>query len=431
MRIKLKFQRKTSAEYLFLFVAILCVSSFALLEHMSISIPVFSLVKNPLLYIGGICILTQLGLLIKTFMKRKYLFLWLALLLFCALLFASVYTNRNPKIGESPMRGTVRAVLFLVELYALMIWISERGHTNYFINFLFYYVLLLVVVTDVLLLTGLITYSDGSHTVYLVGTKFVVSYLHMDLLTLWFLKADEGYNIRNIPKLGLVFTAILLIVISVRVECMTGVLGCLILFICFLLIDRPSRKGLSILNAPVTLFGALVINLIFPFISELIVSIPFVNYFVVEIMGKSENLTGRIEIFEIFSRRMEDHWAFGFGFGNENLAAKELFGYANAQNSLLQWILRAGVVNTVMLVVLLLMIFRYRAKLGEYRRTMPLVILIYVYIFLGSVEITFSMSFIMWVFVLFVLVSDRRQYETPNISENSTSENTIPPGADN
>ena len=95
MRIRLKFQRKFSAEKVFLFLAILCVSSFALLEYMSISVPIFSVVKNPLLYIGGFCILTQIKLLIKCFLKKKYIYTWLLLLVFCAFLFLSAYANHT------------------------------------------------------------------------------------------------------------------------------------------------------------------------------------------------------------------------------------------------------------------------------------------------------------------------------------------------
>lgn len=417
MRVRLKLHRKFSAENIFLFVAILCVVSFALLEYMSISLPLFSLVKNPLLYIGGACILTRLNLLIRTFMKKKYFSLWLVVLVFCALLFVSAYQNKNPRIGVFPMRGTVRMVLFLVETYALMVWVSERGRTGFLLNFLFYYVLLLVAVTDAFLLTGMVTFYDGRHEAYLVGTKFIVSYLHMDLLTLWFLKGNNKATVRNIPIPALIIACVFLIAISVRVQCMTGVLGCVALFICFMVIDRPNRKGLSILNSPVILVAALLVNLIFPFVSELVMSIPLANYFVVEVLGRSENLTGRIEIFQIFGEQMEGYWLFGFGFGNENLAARELFGYANAQNSLLQWILRAGLLNTAMLTLLVVIVFRYRARIRDFRRTMPLVILIYVYILLGTVEITFSMSFIFWVFVLYALACENQAPQLTEIPE--------------
>lgn len=408
MKIRLKRRPRFSLEKFLLFLTVLCVSSFALLEYVSISIPVFTVVKWPLLYLGGLCLLSQLNLLIKNIMKRRYLYILLLLVLFCAALLISGNVNKDNSSQINIMRSTVRTVCFVVELFAMMIWIAERGHGKFLINFLFRYIMILVIATDVLLFTKLVTFYDGNHEAYLVGTKFIVSYLHMDLLMLWFLKSGvTSLRLKNMPKLLLAVLAIYLVIVSVRVQCMTGVLGCVILFICYLLIDRPSRKGLSVLNSPATLSLSMLFCLLFPFVSELIVSIPAVNYFVVSVLGRNENLTGRVEIFEIFSSKMEGHGAFGFGMGNANAAAKTLFGYANAQNAFLQWILQAGVITTIALVLFLLAIYVQRAKMGAFKKTMPLVILLYVYILLGTVETTFSMSFLLWFAVLFMMVNEK------------------------
>lgn len=404
-------------EKLLLFVAVLCVSSYALLEYASISIPIFTVVKWPLIYLAGACLLSQTNLLLKNIMKRKYFFILLALLAFCVSLLMSGNVNKDNSNEISIMRSTVRTVIFLIELFVLMIWAAEKGHGKFLINFLFRYELLLVIATDFLLFTKLIPFYDGSHEAYLVGTKFIVAYQHMELMTLWFLKSGVGFNVKNVSKLLLVAAAAYLVLVSIRVQCMTGVLGCLILFFCFILIDRPSRKGLSILNSPSFLLIALAVCLIFPFVSELVVSIPAVNYFVVDVLGRNENLTGRVEIFQIFGSKMEGHALFGFGMGNGNAAAKELFGYANAQNAFLHWILQAGVVTTIALVLLMLMIFRQRSKLGAFKKSMPLVILIYVYILLGTVEITFSMNFLLWLGVLFMQVNEKVP-EAPRLPDN-------------
>ena len=99
--------------------------------------------------------------------------------------------------------------------------------------------------------------------------------------------------------------------------------------------------------------------------------------------------------------------AFGFGMGNANLAAKTLFGYANAQNAFLQWILQAGFLTTAAMVLLIATVFAQRSKTRQFKKTMPLVILIYVYIMLGMVETTFSMSFFLWIGLLFALTNER------------------------
>lgn len=420
MRIRLKINRRFSLERLLLYIAVICVSSFALLEHVTIAIPLFSVVKLPLLYVAGICILSQTNLLLRTFMKKKNFYIWLLLFGLCLALVLSAYSNRNTNIGTFPMLATFRAIFFMVDLLALMIWVSEKGYGSQVINFLFYYVLLLVIVTDVLLFTDIVKFSDGRHKVYLVGTKFTVSYMHMNLLTLWVMKTGRSVHIRQLPKIGLFLAAIFLVAISLRVECITGLIGCVLLFLCLFGMNPRGKSNLiDRMASPVLLLLALAAGMVFPFVSKLVISIPAVNYVIVEILGRSESLTGRTNIFEIFGTKMAERWAFGFGFGNGNAAAMELFGYANAQNAMHQWILQGGVVSAVMLALFMMAIFGQLRKSGNRKKAMPLVVLIYVYIILGFAETTFSMSFLMWVAMIYMIVNEKTAEERLPIPDRS------------
>lgn len=407
MKIRLKLHSRFSLEKFLLFVAVFCVATFALLEHMSISLPLFSALKWPLIYAGGACVLTQINLIIKTFMKKKNFFVWLAVLLFCAALMLGAYQNRNPAVGEPPMRNTTRTVLYLIELMMLMVWVSEKGYGQYLIKYLFRYVLIVVLITDVVLFTGIRKFYSGSHEAYLIGTKFTVSYMHMNLLTLWVMQTGKRLHAKQFSRLWLCLAAVFLIAVSVRVECMTGIIGCVTLFICLFVVDSPkSKRRLRSLTSPTVLMLALVGNLIFPFVSELLVSVPAINYFIVDVLGRTENLTGRTNIFNIFSNQMTGHWLYGYGLGNQNAAAMELFGYANAQNAMLQWILQGGILATVTLTLFMRQVFKQTHKADNYRRVMPLVVLVYVYIVLGTVETTFSMSYLLWLGVIFALISE-------------------------
>lgn len=414
MKIRLKRKPSFSLEKLLLFLSTLCVSSFALLEFTSIPIPLFTLVKWPLLYVGGICMISQINLLIRTFMKKKYFYIWLLVLLLCACLLQSGNSNIHTASNINIMRSTLRTITFLLELFILMIWVSEKGYGKFLVHFLFYYVLILVVVTDFLLFSRAIVFTDGPKEAYLVGTKFNAVYLHMDFLMLCYLKNRVDHAEKNLSVIFLVVATVCIQVVAVTVQCITGVLGSLLLVICFFLNNNPSGKGLRVLNTPVSLIGAMLICLLFPFLSELIVSIPAVKYFVVEVLGKSENLTGRMEIFEIFGKRMEGHMLFGFGMGNANYASVTLFGYATSQNALFQWILQAGFWTTVVLVLFYLAIFAQHCKGTRQKKTMPLVILLYVYVILGIVETTFSMTFFLWITLLFALTNEKME-EVPTL----------------
>lgn len=409
MKIRIKIQRRFPLENIMMTMALFFVASFALLEHVSISIPLFSVLKSPIVYMGGICILPYIFKIMSNLRKKKFFFVFMMTLLMFAFLGLSAYFNRNTVFGYTPKRITVRFILFWAELFLLMVWVAETGRGDFVIRFLFWYVLILVVATDFLLLTKLVVFRDGRYVTYLVGNKFSVSYLHMDLLALWFVKNKGTFHFWQKSKTLAIFLACFIVIISIYIDCITGLLGCVVLVWLFASMNAPVRKKLFKLNSPGLLALLLVASVIFPFVAQSVVAIPAVNTFLTEVLGRSSTLTGRINIFDIFVRRMEENWLWGYGFGNSSYIAQAIFGYANAQNAILDWIMQAGILATGGLLGLILMIFRQLSKASETAEIMPLVALIYVYVIMGAVETTFSMTFLLWIAVLFMRINETKQ----------------------
>lgn len=408
MKIKLKRQMGVTLKDLMMLVAMFCVVSYALLEHTSISVPMVSLIKTPMMYLGAACILCQFFYFAKRLKKKRYFYLFLILLLLCALLFLSARMNERPKFGDPPLKDTIRLVLYLAELFMVMVWVAENEKSKLFLDFVFYYVLILTVVTDVLLFSRIITFTSGRFETFLIGTKFSVSYAHMNLMTLWFVRNRGRFRSDKKARRIIYWGMPVALLATIRVDCMSGVLGCLVLFLLFILMDKPGYSRMLKLNSPWVLMLAMSASVIFPFISETILKIPFVVYVVENVLGRDNKLTGRLNIFEIYSRETRDYWAWGFGFGNGNAAAANLFGYENSQNALLQWVLQVGVPATACLVLFMLVVFRQLSRSNSKARCMPFVALIYMYIVLGMIETTFSMSLIMWFAVIFMLVNERK-----------------------
>ena len=50
----------------------------------------------------------------------------------------------------------------------------------------------------------------------------------------------------------------------------------------------------------------------------------------------------------------------------------------------------------------MLLVFQQMSKSSKHRQIMPMLVLIYVYIVLGMVEVTFSMRFILWIALIFM-----------------------------
>lgn len=409
MKIRIKNSCKVSFDNLVMFVALFSISSFALLEHVSVPISAFSAVKLPLLYVGGICLLTRINLFLENYKKVRYFYMLATLAALCVLLMLSVYNNRNPVIGTNPMRSTIRLILYLVELFLLAIWISERGKCKYAINFLFWYVLILVVATDFLLFTRLIVFTSGRFEYYLIGTKFTVSYMHMNLLTLWFIRNNLRLYKEGRFKWFVMLAVPFILAVSWRIDCMTGVVGCMLLGYWFLTMNTHIQKRTVPFHSPIVLWCFLIASVLFPFLAERITAIPLLAQILEDLLGRDTTLTGRLAIFGTFGAKMSGHWMWGYGYGNANTAAMRLFHYANAQNAQLNWILHAGLPVTIAIDILMTIIIRQLERSPRKRQIMPLVILVYVYIILGMIETTFGMSFMLWLACIFMQVNEKKQ----------------------
>lgn len=408
MKVKLRVRTRLSLEQVLLFAALFCVCSFALLEHVSIPIPLFSYAKKPLLFLGGLCILSQAKLYVRTFLKWKFFFVHICVLLMCLLLMVSGLYNRHPSIGHSAVDSSMRTVLYILELYALMVWTAETGRGQYVLDFLFVYVLVMTIATDFLMFSRLISFQRGKYTYYLVGTKFSVSYLHLNLVSLAMMRSKKRRHGER-KKKWLLFAALLFTAfVSNYVDCMTGIIGAVVLMGLHMVADMPIRNRMLRFESFWQVAGCLAISVVFPFLVEGFVSLPAVQFVIEEVLGRETHLTGRVMIFQAYVPGMSGHWLWGYGYGNGNVASEALFRCANAQNALLHWILQTGIPAVLLLVVLILVVFRQIERYGVVRQYMPMILLVYVYIILGTVETTFSMGFLLWVAVLFMLTAEKK-----------------------
>lgn len=395
---------------LIIFVAMFCLSSFAFLEHTSISISAFSAVKLPLLYVGFVCLVTQIKTIFRCLLRKNIFYTLLALAVFCVLLVISMFANWHTNIGDSPLRYTFRLLLYLVELFLLMIVIAETGRGKSVINFLFWYLLLITIANDVLMFTQIIRFVVGRYESYLVGTKFSVSYLHMNLLAMWMMKRYHNGGVKGISRIWVIVAAIFVVSVAIRVNCMTGVLGCLMLVCLFAMMGGGKRYRLFRFTSPWFLLLALVISVVFAFVADAVMQIPVVKYIVEDVLSRDTSITGRTNIYQMYVENLEGRWLTGFGYGNGNEASISLFGYENVQNGILQWVLQVGIPATVGMIAMMMQVFRLvnRCSAEKRAQTMPLVALIYMYIVLGTIETTFNMSFILWFALIYMLTNEKQ-----------------------
>lgn len=417
---KITFKRIIDLQTLLMWVGLLCVVSFAMLEHMSIPIPEISSVKMPLVLVGGVCVIPLLKTFFANMLKKRYLAITMVLLLLCGFLVISMNYNDSTVSGYSPERSTIRLILYLLELFILMMAFAEKGQSQMVVQFIFRYVLLLVLVTDALMLTRVVTFGTEKLPYYLAGTKFTVVYRHFDLLVLWLIQQREKYGARFANKWFVWSAAAVVILVSIYVDCMSGVLGCV--FLAWLILRQSvSKKLTKLLTTPTFFIFCILACTLIAFVIGFFLNIPVIKNLIEDVLQRDTTLTGRIKIYQNYGEAMQGHWLLGYGFGSGNVVSLQYFGCTNAQNAVLHWILQCGLVVSVLLITLFVLIMKQVKTHPLNRRVSAelLVVLVYTYVMLGIVEITYSMSFILFIALLFMLANDKGETD---ISAKSTIE---------
>lgn len=411
MKSTLKIKPSLKRADLLWFTSLFCLASFALLEYGSISLDIISSIKKPLLYLAAACLFFHVNVLVRNITKRRYIVAVLLVVILCFGLCCTLLVDRQIVLQTSARNATLRLVIYVAELFMLMILLSLNGRGEQTLRFLYFYVLVLVLATDFLLLTRLrVFHADGFET-YLVGTKFTVMYLHMDLVVLWLMRSRNLIENKVRAKWMMGIALILFAALSLHLDCKTGVLGCVLLYALIVVLDSRGEKWLNLLTSPIVLGAALFISAIFPFVLKGFLDLPAITYLVQTVLKRDLTLTGRTNIYGKYVDAMSRYWLAGYGYGTGNEVCVKLFGYANTQNALLQWILQTGIVNTLLLCMLMVYVFHqvHKSRPEVVCRMIPIVALIYVYIILGVIEITFNMAFIMWFALLFMLVNQRER----------------------
>lgn len=375
-----------------------CILSYSILESVPISIPEFADVKRVLLLIGGLYLFTQCRLILRNLKKRGYLIVFVLVVLFALSIIFPAVLNLN----YTSHYLTINLIVYLLELFAFMMCAAEKEHCESVFKFLFWYALLLAIVTDILMFSKIVTFESGFFETYLIGTKFAVSYLHIYLFAFFLMKKKSRsfLTARNIIFL-IVFTSGMFF-IKQRIDCNTGLIGYILLILLMFVFNMVSETALRKLSSYSCLLIVLIGCTLFAFAAEAILSIPSIENFIVNGLHRDATLTGRTAIYGAYAEMMQGHWLWGYGYTNTFNIAMSLFNYANAQNGLLQWILQIGVVPVSIMLIIFVVIFKQMSRKKHLKQIIPVISLVYVYALLGTVEVTISMNFFLWMALIFL-----------------------------
>ena len=183
---------------------------------------------------------------------------------------------------------------------------------------------------------------------------------------------------------------IITMTVSIKLGTATGIVGTVALLLFLWLSERNIG---AFLNSK-SFFVALIASLLFAVFVEIILSNSIVTYIITQLLGKDVTLTFRTVIYSMFPNIMKERWFWGFGYGT-GYEVLMRYGIVDAQNGIFDWIQQIGVFGTMLLAIWLCIAMKQPKNLCDINHSdvRSLTALVYVFVLLATVEITFHQIF--------------------------------------
>lgn len=319
--------------------------------------------------------------------KEKTLLFFVVMLCFAYL--SSSYLNLQSKIvgniseSSSKSLGVLFALRFFC-LYILIKYVAIRKNAYLFLKFVYYIIVAYIILTDLTLVFNF--KLNPAEDYYLIGSKFNVSYLHIYGLLLYMMLYKDIYKSRKFSFI-LILYSLLVVCVSLFVECTTSIT--LLVIILFMFITR--RQFFNYWRKANFAMLVLLLSSTFFFIFTNFVLSQDVANFLISI-GKDPTFTGRTDLYKMILPLIPLCPFWGFGCGSAHAVVETLTGFPNTQNGLLEIYFENGILG-VLATICIIYIVISELKKNKYS-AYPLLIGIYAFIIISSIEITLGQTFL-------------------------------------
>ena len=311
------------------------------------------------------------------------------------------YYSRGLMLRNSFLASIVFAVVF-IELVIYLEIMAEKNLIDVCLKCWYRCAIVVTLITDVLAIL-----MGANSGLYFIGTKFIVVYQHLFLLMLFMSVNADKLKKRNslsnyTVKVKFLIIFILTIIMSVYVDCATGLTGTVLFFGISLL----TLKFQKVFSNPIFFVLLVILSYVAMWNINTILLNKNISDIITIFLNRELTLTGRTVIYAGIPKLMKNHWLSGFGYGSAYEIFKRYLGYADTQNALMEWLLQIGILGTSILFIILSycmkkyykLILKSKNNLKEYSWILSF---IYVYIILGIIEITYDMQFIGMILILY------------------------------
>lgn len=383
---------------------LIVISSFVLMfSSYFYSTNIFRLLQGISIFIifffSFVYILQNFRIIFNTKKIYKQFLFSVVLTIYLILVYLSTYFSRfNHVITNSSSNCLAYISMILGLVFSFSIFF-EKDRT-FFLKNIFFLIGISCIINDFLFFPHIVESQITQD--YMFSGKFAVAYMHLEWITFYIINIKLNLLSKRYYSIKLMGLILYTFIICLLVNCSTGIVGLVLLIAIMIFIPR------HIVQSPWIWLISLVCSSSFVLFYQKLLEIPWVKYIIVVLLHRSETLTGRTYIYEQLPIILNGHYLWGYGFGSD-YETWHIFGYgiANSQNGIANMIVEQGLLATVAFMCLAVLIL-YFSRLNK--NVIPIVSMIYVLTFLGSVEITFTLNFIaLFILVFFMSNSDLKE----------------------
>lgn len=285
-------------------------------------------------------------------------------------------------------------LIFVISFYLIIV--AKKKQLKSLLNAGKIYLIIILVANDFLMFA----FPEQFYNIHgrdigtcLIGNKFVVAYAHMALLFILMI-----FNKKR-EKIKIIIYGLIAIVICLYVDCMTSVLGTVILLILYFV---PKRVKYLLLS-PIVFSASFFLSACLLILFQSILNFGPIRFIIVDILHRDLTLTGRMEIYNYILNLISFHPMFGYGHGTNVVEEKSIW-YANAQNAFWDFTINYGFVTSLLLFLYLLAIMfianKTKIKVDFSTGMYVSACMLYVYMFIGIGEIVYNRMFIFYATLL-------------------------------
>lgn len=356
-------------------------------------------IRYTLILILGILVFPYYRNLIH--IKEKSIKYW-GLIYICLVLY-SAFINRNTHVITHTLVGALVYTVAILEMMISFRYILEHKGIEFLLKAIFIVTFIYVIINDLLLAYNPTMFYTSKGSYYLVGNKFAVAYRHMELLGLYLALSQTQSRNKHYKKVVMIVGLILISLWASQTvqggksgNSVTGILAIALMTIYYCL---PST-----LWSKTFVFVAFLLGSIgFAFGVETILAVPSIQNFIVNVLHRDLSLTGRVNIYGFIPKILSNRLLWGYGYGSSYetwMNATHIF--PNSQNGLVDCIVEQGLIATVILILIVTLVMsKTSVLLKDYPYMKSILLIVYVYATIASVEVTISIVFIMWCILIF------------------------------